>query len=108
MLKAIINFIKMVEKVEKEESSFFKLIRWNAVALWSLDIDQENCAICKNRLVDSCIGCQASEDQNISKQCQRVTGRCNHCFHVHCISDWTKRVNKCPLCNTEWMPMKFD
>jgi len=28
----------------------------------------------------------------------RHTLRCNHTFHLHCINEWFRRQNTCPLC----------
>ena len=46
--------------------------KWNAVALWAWDIVVDNCAICRNHIMDLCIECQAnqvrhSEDFEIQK-----------------------------------------
>lgn len=39
----------------------FVVTRWNGVALWSWEMEQDVCAICKNSLVDPCVQCQANE-----------------------------------------------
>ena len=36
--------------------------KFNAVAAWSWDTPVENCAICRNHIMDQCIECQASTD----------------------------------------------
>ncbi len=33
-----------------------KVLKWGAVALWSYDIVNDTCAICRNKLHDLCIG----------------------------------------------------
>ena len=35
--------------------------KWNAVALWAWDIVVDNCAICRNHIMDLCIECQANQ-----------------------------------------------
>ena len=30
----------------------------------------------------------------------RVLDSCGHCFHSHCIENWTRRRSSCPICNT--------
>jgi RING-box protein 1 len=53
----------------------FTLNKWNTVALWSWDMEQANCAICKfiflsnsrTYLGDKCVSCQA--DANQDKEC---------------------------------------
>ena len=32
----------------------FEVKKWNAVALWSWDIIVDNCAICRNHIMDLC------------------------------------------------------
>lgn len=32
----------------------FEVKKWNAVALWSWDIVVDNCAICRNHIMDLC------------------------------------------------------
>lgn len=33
----------------------FEVKKWNAVALWAWDIVVDNCAICRNHIMDLCI-----------------------------------------------------
>ena len=35
----------------------FEVKKWNAVALWAWDIVVDNCAICRNHIMDLCL-CQ--------------------------------------------------
>lgn len=94
--------------VDKEsESKNYKVLKWNAVAIWGYDAVSDNCSICKNPLREACITCQANLEKFESQQCKKVVGKCNHCFHGHCIEEWTKKQNNCPLDFSEWMPMKF-
>jgi len=39
----------MVEATKK-----FEIKKWNAVALWAWDIHVDNCAICRNHIMDPC------------------------------------------------------
>ena len=41
--------------------SRFEVKKWNAVALWAWDIVVDNCAICRNHIMDLCIECQANQ-----------------------------------------------
>jgi hypothetical protein len=34
------------------------VLQWNAVALWAWDIVVDNCAICRNHIMDLCKPCQ--------------------------------------------------
>lgn len=64
---------------------------------------QELCCICKNRLEDICIECQANSINN-KLDCPNIDGTpgCNHTFHNHCMNRWLKSRAVCPLDNIDW------
>ena len=43
-----------------KEKKRFEVKKWNAVALWAWDIVVDNCAICRNHIMELCIECQVS------------------------------------------------
>ena len=48
----------MVEAAPPEKR--FEVKKWNAVAMWAWDIVVDNCAICRNHIMELCIECQAN------------------------------------------------
>ena len=83
-----------------KEAPKFEIKRWNAVALWSYDIQINTCAICRSSLMDLCITCMSNSTP--TDECTVSWGECNHAFHSHCISDWVKTRAVCPLDQKQW------
>ena len=91
----------------EQTSKMYKVLNWNAVAMWVYNNLGDTCSICNNPLNEACLSCQANQENFDPSQCKKVVGQCNHCFHNHCIEEWIKKQNTCPLDFTEWIQMKF-
>ncbi|XP_046854146.1 RING-box protein 2-like [Xenia sp. Carnegie-2017] len=92
----------MDEKPKTEK--LFSLKKWNAVAMWSWDVECDTCAICRVQVMDACLRCQANCKQD---ECVVVWGECNHSFHNCCMSLWVVQNNRCPLCQKEWVVQRI-
>ena len=63
--------------------------KWNCVTLWKWEGEIDQCAICRNGLMEICIHCMANQETDAV--CNVAWGGCNHAFHFHCISNWLKK-----------------
>lgn len=84
----------------------FVVKKWVAHAMWGWDVAVDNCAICRNHIMNLCIECQADPNAN-QDECTVAWGECNHAFHYHCIARWLKTRLVCPLDNKEWVYQKY-
>ena len=89
---------------QKKPEKLFQLKKWNAVAMWSWDVDCDTCAICRVHVMDACLRCQADNKQD---DCVGVWGECNHSFHNCCMSLWVQQNNRCPLCQQDWLVQRI-
>ena len=94
---------------DTKQEKMFTLKKWNAVAMWSWDVECDTCAICRVQVMDACLRCQSETkvDARGGKDCVVVWGECNHSFHQCCMSLWIKQNNRCPLCQQEWTVQKL-
>ena len=67
-----------------------------------------HCAICKEPLQSLCVQCSSSNhvSRNTDEKCSVSSGKCNHLYHEHCISNWLRmpgaQNKKCPHCAVTW------
>lgn len=73
------NVVDMNGSVAGQETAvsgkLFTLKKWNAVSMWSWDVECDTCAICRVHVMDACLRCQADNKQD---DCVVVWGECNH------------------------------
>ena len=55
----------------------FSLKKWNAVAMWSWDVECDTCAICRVQVMDACLRCQA---ENKQEDCVGMLSFCSPAF----------------------------
>ncbi|EDO29393.1 predicted protein [Nematostella vectensis] len=77
----------------------FEVKKWNAVALWAWDIVVDNCAICRNHIMDLCKFFMVGSLCADLTKCLIAWQVVYHAFHFHCISRWLKTSQVCPLYN---------
>ncbi|KAJ7409863.1 RING-box protein 2 [Willisornis vidua] len=58
----------------------FSLKKWNAVAMWSWDVECDTCAICRVQVMDACLRCQA---ENKQEDCVGESGEYQTLLLVH-------------------------
>ena len=58
-----------IEKKEGAEGRF-KIKDWNAVVMWSWNMDVDTCAICRSKLMTLCIDCQAKVNSGEKGDCK--------------------------------------
>ncbi|XP_036733155.1 RING-box protein 2 isoform X2 [Manis pentadactyla] len=57
----------------------FSLKKWNAVAMWSWDVECDTCAICRVQVMDACLRCQAENKQeDCVAYCELKTFKTHH------------------------------
>ena len=97
------NSMKIDESRAEASKKRFEVKQWNAIGLWSYDMNTDICAICKENIHSPCIECTANtvsiptiemaeRDEKIKKMCTVAFGKCKHAFHWHCIDKWLNMV----------------
>lgn len=59
-------------EVGPEGRKRFEVKKWNAVALWAWDIVVDNCAICRNHIMDLCMLCSNTVAESFTNKSTQV------------------------------------
>jgi hypothetical protein len=79
----------------------FTIVKINQIGIWTYDLSNENCGICRDSNQSLCLMCE-SGDTNPAKPCQVIIGKCGHAYHSHCINGWLDNNSVCPICAQTW------
>ncbi|MBA0744847.1 hypothetical protein Gogos_007451 [Gossypium gossypioides] len=77
-----------------EEPKHFDMKKWSSVAFWSWDIVVDNCAVCRNHIMDLCIECQANQIHGADNECTAAWGMF-YTVHATMHSTFTASVDGC-------------
>lgn len=91
----------MTDGKSSEKNERFIVESCKGVILWSWNMMQDICSICKASIVDKCSYC-ISQEYGPEKDCKIAFGKCGHAFHQHCIEKWISDNRNCVLCNQRW------
>lgn len=78
----------------------FEMLHWAPLAVWSWNIKEDTCTICRNNIMDMCIEC--STNNRDGTMCHLSKGTCGHYFHHHCVDKWVQSQTICPNCTQLW------
>ncbi|KRW99358.1 hypothetical protein PPERSA_02470 [Pseudocohnilembus persalinus] len=84
--------------MHQDNKDILTIKNWNPVFKYVSSLEQQNCAICRSELIEQCIDCSGSGN---NEECKVSKGVCEHQFHYHCIFKWNKNKHTCPLCNEQ-------
>jgi len=77
-----------------------EIVNIDFFASWKYRTNHSECQICRENFESPCIDCISSQKNKII--CHVTQGKCGHCFHKHCIEQWTKTSSICPICKTPY------
>jgi len=97
----IINWLSLFRRKGMSDYPRATLKKWTAAAMWSYNLPNDKCSICRSQLDEWCIACEVAQTNDI-RECPVATGDCNHTFHRHCVVQWLKSHANCPVCAQAW------
>jgi len=95
------NKLNVLDAEKLLDGPKIKLTDLHIVTMWTWVLGVDNCAICRNHIMDLCITCQS--DPGTPSECDIAYGECDHSFHFHCIVKWLKFRITCPFDNKEFI-----
>lgn len=85
-------------------SNKIELIKWTIHAIHTPNSINDKCLLCHIPLYIGCPNCS-------NKQCNISIGKCEHAFHLHCITKWIGELagsRFCPIDKTLWIEKTND
>ena len=76
--KSIEASSSVVNGDHEKSDKMFTLKKWNAVAMWSWDVECDTCAICRVQVMDACLRCQSETKGSFQRN--GIKGGLNHYF----------------------------
>uniref|UniRef100_A0A0K0EQA1 RING-type domain-containing protein n=1 Tax=Strongyloides stercoralis TaxID=6248 RepID=A0A0K0EQA1_STRER len=89
----------------------FVIKKFTPVAIWSYNVGNSTCSICRQDFTELCTSCVVKEETSKSTGCKSNSSKncgiesslgCSHVFHECCIASWIKKSSNCPLCQEKW------
>lgn len=89
----------MESKVTDWKIDSIKILAQNTVIpfLKSHKVKDDICSICRCHFDENSLN-----NKSRLKRDEIAIGKCGHCFHKCCISNWLREQNTCPICAKKW------
>jgi E3 ubiquitin-protein ligase RBX1 len=84
----------------EQPEKLINVLEWNPTGFWKYKNATDDCGICKEKLTEPCINCIQNTVGKID--CYASQGKCNHCYHKHCIDKWRESSSICPTDKKPW------
>jgi len=87
---------------DDDEDDLFQLKTFEINYMWTWDVANETCAICRSSLMELSPNQMSNENTVVI-----IWGECGHSFHNGCMAQWTRNNPRCPLCQQDWVVLRI-